>query len=362
MRILTFLIFILVNLESRAVAVTCDDLVASPIESLEELAHNSNFDLDSISSFCKIDLRKSLDPELLKQVETIVSRYRLEYHVSQLEAQSVYGPVNKEDLELARKYSKIFHGARSRQIEEYYIAGQAKPAIPENCSSVDLSSKMGPVRDQGYIAWCHAYTAADLLSFKTGKKISATSLAVHSESNVFPSVKLLFKTESERLHSGGYLNGTLASGLRQGLCLEEDFPSKYIPDKNLRSSLRNFIEESETKANLINEIRQFNLPMTLNSIGIKNCNEEAPQILLAMKQIQTLTKIRDAVISNSTARNVFAKMEEKACKKKRIFPTASIVTIDYGRPKNEMIAAIDDQLNRNAPPALVTLLGFCSIK
>jgi hypothetical protein len=46
------------------------------------------------------------------------------------------------------------------------------------CSTIDLRPKLGAPRDQGDSGWCFAHTAADLLSVKLGKRVSAYDLAI----------------------------------------------------------------------------------------------------------------------------------------------------------------------------------------
>ena len=75
------------------------------------------------------------------------------------------------------------------------------------------------VRDQDGVGWCYAYTAADLLSYRLKKKISAVSLynsGVSIEADI-ASAKGAGSNISEAITS--YLNKN------NGLCLEEDLPS-----------------------------------------------------------------------------------------------------------------------------------------
>lgn len=55
----------------------------------------------------------------------------------------------------------------------------ATSAGAEDCSPIDLRPKLGPPRDQDDTGWCFAHTAADLLSAKLGKRVSAYDLAIN---------------------------------------------------------------------------------------------------------------------------------------------------------------------------------------
>lgn len=359
MRILNCFVFLLVNFYLKAQAITCDEIITDPIkyfsEQVKYIDYQSN--IDQSSKVCGTDLRTLLTDANNDHFKTLHSDYTFNYHIDRLKAQSIYGPVDKDDLDSARKYSKLFGNYRSTEIEQYFAEGQKKPSIPDNCSPVDLRSKMEPIHHQGDVGWCHAYTAADLFSFKTGKQISAASLAVHGERKFISPVKII-EPESEVSARGSYLDHTLTAGLQKGLCLEKDFPSEYYPDKRQYNQMLDFIKESESRANLINQIKKLKLPISGLDIEIKDCLQETAQSLHSMKQIQTLKKIRDAVIKNSVATDVFLNMEEKACKQRRIFPNVSIQSIGKDRPKTQMITAIDDQLKKGAPAGVAYFADF----
>ncbi|MBX3019058.1 MAG: hypothetical protein KF767_14315 [Bdellovibrionaceae bacterium] len=51
-------------------------------------------------------------------------------------------------------------------------------ALADSCSSIDLRPALGAPRDQGDTGWCFSHTAADLLSVKLKKRISAYDLAI----------------------------------------------------------------------------------------------------------------------------------------------------------------------------------------
>jgi hypothetical protein len=50
------------------------------------------------------------------------------------------------------------------------------------CTNVDYSERLGKIRDQGYLGTCYAQSAADLVTYETGKRISAGHIAMMSGS------------------------------------------------------------------------------------------------------------------------------------------------------------------------------------
>ena len=106
--------------------------------------------------------------------------------------------------------------------------------IKGRCSAVDnlngfpeASTENKRPRHQDTIGWCYAYTAADLLSFKTGKTISAIDVA-NAYNNVGPVAmldRLMGAKESEI--EGGLIADAASAALKRGLCLEEKLPSTY---------------------------------------------------------------------------------------------------------------------------------------
>lgn len=125
----------------------------------------------------------------------------------------------------------------SRRTEASSVyAGKCGDTIVEN-EAVNLQN----VRNQDTVGWCYAYTAADLLSFKVGKKISAVSL-YNSADKI--DVEVDIKSTSP---VGGFIGQSIDKYLlkKNGLCLEEDLPSsdfKFCTDKTYLSFLSNLLK------------------------------------------------------------------------------------------------------------------------
>jgi hypothetical protein len=48
----------------------------------------------------------------------------------------------------------------------------------DNCGPIDRRAQLPPVRDQGSLGWCYAYTAADLISYELDLNISPVDIAL----------------------------------------------------------------------------------------------------------------------------------------------------------------------------------------
>lgn len=118
-----------------------------------------------------------------------------------------------------------FEGEYRALQELYNEAGEFRPssfpsqesfeAIPKApCGNVDVSSEMPPIRNQGSSGWCNYFAFSDLLSFHTGKNISAAYLGhILSPSGGGGSGEISF-------------NDVLDN---HGVCLEETYPSTINP-------------------------------------------------------------------------------------------------------------------------------------
>lgn len=104
-------------------------------------------------------------------------------------------------------------------VEEYEAA---------QCSSVDLRPKMGPVRNQDGVGWCYAFTAADMLSFKTGgkPKVSAADLATQFILQQKGTNGKLNAWLSNETYKGGFIADAMRVGASKGLCSEQQIPSQ----------------------------------------------------------------------------------------------------------------------------------------
>jgi C1A family cysteine protease len=87
----------------------------------------------------------------------------------------------------------------------------------EACTPVDHRAELGAVRDQGDSGWCYGFTAADLLSFQLKQRISGPA-TVFNQSSIHLGDRGLSRTD------GGWTKRAIMRTLREGACLESDYP------------------------------------------------------------------------------------------------------------------------------------------
>lgn len=150
--------------------------------------------------------------------------------------------VSSERLKNLKAFHQLIGSEVTPGVMRYFE--EASRDTKEACGNIDYRSKMPPVRDQGMTGWCYAYAVADLVSFKSGKNISAVDIAVNN--NKFENVYALFKGlrnipnlwNREHSSSGilsdvkspsdrhaGTMNRALERTQWGGFCLESDLPS-----------------------------------------------------------------------------------------------------------------------------------------
>lgn len=93
-----------------------------------------------------------------------------------------------------------------------FAAGFAVQASPHTsaatCTDRDLSTRMGPVRDQGEIGWCYANAAADLVGFKLNDQLRAPKSAV------FTALIYNYHHQNDPIFEGGILKHAAEAALK----------------------------------------------------------------------------------------------------------------------------------------------------
>lgn len=101
----------------------------------------------------------------------------------------------------------------------------------KTCSSKDLSQSPGleaPLNRDG-TGWCYAFSAADLVSFKIKKRISAFDVATQFHESIRSSLVKRF-THNKTMHmleSGGNIEEALEAASGRPMCSEAELPSDY---------------------------------------------------------------------------------------------------------------------------------------
>lgn len=134
-----------------------------------------------------------------------------------------------------------------KESKKYQIQGKAAADREKAaCGEVDLrNAALGENRDQDTIGWCYAFSAADLLTYKLGKQISAADLAVGSNADRWVrDFRKVFGAGEQDLN-GGIQSSAIESAIdRGGACLEENFRSE---DNGYADLLTTLTKIDETK-------------------------------------------------------------------------------------------------------------------
>jgi hypothetical protein len=114
----------------------------------------------------------------------------------------------------------------------------------ENCSPVDISNRLGMVRNQTDIGWCYAFSAADLVTFKLGnsnahmdRRISAADIAFLHNRVIRREDFTINGTKSSE-QEAGWMGNALRSALQNGgFCWEKDAPSEDLAFGDIKESI-----------------------------------------------------------------------------------------------------------------------------
>ena len=213
----------------------------------------------------------------------------------------------------------------------------------QDCAPIDLrSDALGEARDQGTIGWCYAYAAADLLTAKLGKKISAVDVAEsYNDTQLKQRLKHGVRRMEGRLTAenflieSGLVDKALKRSLHKGLCIEEQFHSK---EAAINYTYRNMIA-------LIDSFNSKERSFILGSESI-SCQDQLSYVQTIFPNV-TAEDLRESIL-NPKRHSVFQRLAEKACKE-RIFPEKKITVNNHYYQAGENVqkfSAIDHQLNQ----------------
>ncbi len=210
---------------------------------------------DSVLSYYRSDCK---DKEFVKRAEKEVKNLvkkgwesEVEKYAEEIERISGFKKPEGEWQRLERFSNKLSKDpfsfvSKSEKKQFFELGAINQKMIESQCSNIDNRRKplKNTVRDQDGIGWCYAYTAADLLSHKYGKIVSAFDVANNYNNEEMRSwlAQDVFGVRESEMEDGR-IKSAIKHSVDRGVCLE----------RNVRSSDFNFARTSE----LVDELKKL---------------------------------------------------------------------------------------------------------
>lgn len=260
----------------------------------------------------------------------------------ELDYYSDYRDVSDELKDLSYYASKL---GITKDIEVY--KNRSQKAVLENkkkCSNIDLRNDvLGSPRNQDSVGWCSSFTAADLLSYKVGFKVSAFDVALAYNEETKPQYKknlldlILFqkgqpyKTNEQK---GGDAPNNANAAIKNGLCREDRLPSEDVGTSNLYYAIQELEGYKESFEGSEEKI-------------CPNINES---LIKSMFPSTTIKSFYD-ILKESSEAYFTDDLADKSCGK-RVHPknlTAKSLTAKLNPfvSTSDLFDKIDEQLNKN---------------
>lgn len=167
----------------------------------------------------------------------------LAYLTREIPRRSAFRSIDRERTEFRELAERLGKDPLSLVSGERMLAarlkGQARTkARAQSCQPVDRRTEiLGQPLTQGEISWCYAFAAADLLSHRTGRKVSALSIAnSYNQSFTLANAWGRLRGQPESARINGEVAAAARLALGQGLCLESELASSP-ENQDLISSL-----------------------------------------------------------------------------------------------------------------------------
>lgn len=251
---------------------------------------------------------------------------------NRIERQSLAGKVSDKDIAEYKTLSERF-GTPNTDITSF-LKEQSSIATKNktSCEKKDLRNEtLGATRDQDSIGWCYAFTGADLLSYKIGKKVSASDVSLNYASGWTKDLGVTLG-RSETSYEGGRIEGALDIMKEKGICLEKDFRS----DDMAGGSLRNMIDTVD-KAK-----KTYQKGQPICDIGQGASAELFPNI-----NMNDYSEILD----RSSRAEFLTELQQKSCGKRESVSNIEVIHENAGlnnlSDQKKLTEMIDAQLDKN---------------
>lgn len=209
---------------------------------------------------------------------------------------------------------------------------QATAENKKSCIPADLRSELPPVKNQDGVGWCYAFAAADLLSFKTKKDISATDIAFATNNNFYANV--LKNIGINEADLGGSFTAHSIKNLSEmgGACLEKDVRSDDNKFNKLIDNIRTITEYvNGAKESCVNELKSI-FP-----------NEDYSEFTKLAKDTK-----RSLIFEKLRSRNCSSRVDISALKIRKEMDYLRENGVGLKKPAKDLFSLIDKQLsNKN---------------
>lgn len=251
---------------------------------------------------------------------------------NRIERQSLVGKVSEKDLAEYKTFSERL-GVSNSDITSFLKEQSSTAASNKtSCEKKDLRNEtLGATRDQDSIGWCYAFAAADLLTYKTGKKVSASDVSLNYNSGWIKDLAVT-AGRSEASFEGGRIEGALGKMKEIGICLEKDFRS----DDMAGGSLKEMVDTVDRAK------KKFEKGQRICDTGQAATAELFPNINM---------NDYNEIIDKSSRAEFLTELQQKSCGKRESIPNIEVVhenaTIGNLNDQKKLTEMIDAQLDKN---------------
>ncbi|UYL07481.1 hypothetical protein B9G69_010535 [Bdellovibrio sp. SKB1291214] len=156
-----------------------------------------------------------------------------------LDASAQHGDTKEYEKEFT-EYAKEFG------FDDYknYLAEKKKQGLEamaverKSCTAVDMSKDLPATRNQDSVGWCYAFAAADLMSYKLKKNISAADIALNYQDDWLDGMNRGILGTSTADINGGFTDKAISKAAKNGFCLESELPSEDNSGGNFADNMR----------------------------------------------------------------------------------------------------------------------------
>lgn len=257
--------------------------------------------INTVNRFIKLGIKEEAGKDLAQELDYLNGKSsRSSYEFAQAFKEEPIVEVKPEPRVVPRvepRVEPVIVTPRTEQVVVDPPRVEPQRRTDPTCGEVlhqNAAVNLENVRNQDSVGWCYAYTAADMLSYKLNKKVSAVSMA--------NPVDIAADVASGKPPAGGIIEGSTRQYLakNKGVCLESDLPSsdfKFCIDQLYQDFLNYLIEIAGNG--------RFERELTTNQCLEKNLRQAFPNV--------SIPDVRSLVRANGS-RKLIESLYQLQCK------------------------------------------------